>query len=39
MVDIRNVLTPAQIAAAAQVRARLGQLRAEMRQVLEPGRP
>lgn len=39
MVDIRNVLTQSQIAAAAQVRARLTMLRAEMRQVLEPRRP
>ncbi len=39
MVDIRNALTPGQIAAGAQVRARLGQLRSEMRQLLEPGKP
>jgi len=39
MVDIRNVLTPPQIAAAAQVRTRVTMLRAEMRQVLEPRRP
>ena len=39
MVDTRNALTPAQIAAGAQVRARLGQLRSEMRQLLEPGKP
>lgn len=39
MVDIRNVLTPSQIEAAGQVRARLAVLRAEMRQVLEPRRP
>ena len=39
MVEIRSALTPAQIAAGAQVRARLGQLRSEMRQLLEPGQP
>ena len=39
MVDVRNVLTPQQIAAGAQVRARLGQLRSEMRQLLEPRKP
>ena len=39
MVDIRNALTPQQIAAGAQVRARLGQLRSEMRQLLEPRTP
>ena len=39
MVDIRNVLTPSQIASAAQVRARITALRAEMRQLLEPRRP
>lgn len=39
MVDIRNVLTPQQIAAGAKVRARLGQLRSEMRQLLEPHKP
>ena len=39
MVEIRSALTPAQIAAGAQVRARLGQLRSEMRQLLEPGKP
>ena len=39
MVDIRNALTPQQIAAGAQVRARLGQLRSEMRQLLEPRKP
>ena len=36
MVDIRNVLTPQQVAAGAQVRARLGQLRSELRQLLQP---
>ena len=39
MVDIRNALTPQQIAAGAQVRARLGQLRSEMRQLLDPRKP
>jgi len=39
MVDIRNVLTPPQIAAGAQVRTRLGQLRSEMRQLLESRKP
>jgi len=39
MVAIRNVLTPQQIAAGAQVRGRLGQLRSEMRQLLEPRKP
>ena len=39
MVDIRNALTPAQIASGAQVRARLGQLRSEMRQLIEPSKP
>ena len=39
MVDIRNVFTPKQIAAGSQVRARLGQLRSEMRQLLEPDKP
>jgi Spy/CpxP family protein refolding chaperone len=39
MVDIRNVLTPQQIAVGGQVRARLGQLRAEMRQLLQPDKP
>ena len=36
MVDIRNVLTPQQITMGGQVRARLGQLRSEMRQLLQP---
>jgi Spy/CpxP family protein refolding chaperone len=39
MVDIRNVLTPQQIAVGGQVRARLGQLRSEMRQLLQPDKP
>lgn len=39
MVDIRNLLTPEQIAAGAQVRGKLRQLRSEMRQLPEPGTP
>lgn len=39
MLDIRGVLTPEQIATGAQVRVRLGQLRTEMRQLLQPARP
>jgi len=39
MLDIRALLTPEQLAAGAQARARLGQLRSEMRQLLEPTKP
>jgi Spy/CpxP family protein refolding chaperone len=39
MLDIRGVLTPEQIATGAQVRIRLGQIRTEMSQLLQPARP
>ncbi len=37
--EVRAVLTPEQLARAAQVKARMQQLRGEMRQLFEPARP
>ncbi|MBI2529260.1 MAG: periplasmic heavy metal sensor [Candidatus Rokubacteria bacterium] len=37
--DVRAILTPEQLARAAQVKARMQQLRGEMRQLFEPARP